>query len=86
MIIITDDDGFVWLNVTDRARNIWNSGLFELYDVDFSGNSEGLIDNSEDLNSAIERSCVCIEVGHLPERYRTLQNLISSKTKTTINE
>lgn len=73
MIIITDD-GFVWLNVTDRARNIWNSGLFELYDVDFIGNSEGLIDNSEDLNSAIERGCVCIEVGRLIEEFATLKS------------
>ena len=63
--MIVTSDNFVWLNVTDKARNIWNSGLFELYDVDFSGNSERLIDNSEDLNSAIERGCVCIEVGHL---------------------
>lgn len=64
-MIHTTPDNFVWLNVNDRARNIWNSGLFELYDVDFSRNSEALIENSEDLNSAIERGCVCIEVGHV---------------------
>ena len=69
--MIVTSDNFVWLNVTDKARNIWNSGLFELYDVDVSGsrfgvvNYEALIENSEDLNSAIEGGCVCIEVGHL---------------------
>lgn len=69
--IVVTSDNFVWLNVTDKARNIWNSGLFELYDVDVSGsrfgvvNYEALIENSEDLNSAIEGGCVCIEVGRL---------------------
>jgi len=62
--MVVTSDNFIWLNVTDKARDIWNSGLFELYDVDFSENSEGLIENAEDLNSAIERGCVCIEVGH----------------------
>ena len=59
-------NNFVWLIVTDKAKEILNSGLFELYEL-YDDGSEGLILEYETLTKALENGAVIgIEVGHLP--------------------
>ena len=58
-------DNFVWLLVTEKAKEIWSSGLFSLF-ILYEDDSESLIEEYEDLNLAIERgNNIGIEVGHL---------------------
>lgn len=62
---------FIWLNVTDKAKEIWNSGIFSLFWVRNEKINgvltwvDSLINNEEDLTLAIENGEVYIEVGHL---------------------
>lgn len=60
-------DGFVWLLVTDKAKQLFDTGLFELY-VLYDDGSEGLVLKPETIDRA--RECgleIGIEVGWLPE-------------------
>lgn len=58
-------DGFVWLLVTEKAKEIWSSGLFSLF-VLYDDDSETLLEEFEDLNKALENGLsIGIEVGHL---------------------
>ena len=58
-------DNFVWLLVTEKAKEIWSSGLFSLF-ILYEDDSESLIEEYEDLNLANERgNNIGIEVGHL---------------------
>ncbi|TXG76313.1 hypothetical protein E6Q11_04850 [Candidatus Dojkabacteria bacterium] len=58
-------DGFVWLLVTEKAKEIFNSGLFSLF-VLYDDDSEALIEEFEDLNKALENGLsIGVEVGHL---------------------
>ena len=58
-------DGFVWLLVTEKAKEVFNSGLFSLF-VLYDDDSEALIEEFEDLDKALENGLsIGIEVGHL---------------------
>lgn len=58
-------DNFVWLIVTDKARKVFNTGLFELY-ILFDDDTERLIENLDDIDFAFKYKCdIGIEVGHL---------------------
>jgi len=63
-------EGFVWLLITDKAKEVYQSGLFDgsiyvLYDDD----SEDACETYEDLLKALENGCdIGIEVGHVTER------------------
>ena len=58
-------DNFVWLIVTDKAKEIFISGLFTLY-ILHEDNSESLIEGFGQLVEAIEDGLdIGIEVGHL---------------------
>lgn len=58
-------DGFVWLLVTEKAKEIFNNGLFSLF-VLYDDDSESLIEEFEDLNKALENGLsIGVEVGHL---------------------
>lgn len=58
-------DGFVWLLVNDKAKEVWNSGLFELYILN-EDDSESLIEEFIDLCIALEQGLsIGIEVGQL---------------------
>lgn len=58
-------DNFVWLIVTDKAKEIFISGLFTLY-ILYEDNSESLIEGFGQLVEAIEKGLdIGIEVGHL---------------------
>ena len=60
-------DGFVWLSITDIAKEVFGSGLFEVYKLHDDG-SESLCQSYADINDALEVGLdLAIEVGHLPE-------------------
>lgn len=69
--LITTKDGFMFMNVTDKAREIFKSEtfLFELYALivsseDLTEISESLIKTEEELNKHLENGwTIAIEVG-----------------------
>jgi hypothetical protein len=64
-IKITKEDQFVWLIVTEKAKEIFNSGLFDLFIV-YDDDSESLIESSEQINEALENGLdIGIEVGFI---------------------
>ena len=66
-IKITKGDEFVWLLVTDKSREIFMSGLFDLY-ILYDDDSETLIEGYSQLLEALENGIdIGIEVGHLNE-------------------
>jgi len=63
-------DGFVWLLITDKAKEVYQSGLFDgsIYVLD-DDLSEGLCESYEDLLKALENGCdIALEVGYITER------------------
>ena len=70
MIKVTKDN-FVWKIVTHKAKEILASGLFELY-VLHDDDSEGLIEDLEDLNLVLEEGRdIGIEVGQINFYFKT---------------
>jgi hypothetical protein len=68
MIKVTED-GFVWLNVTNKAKELWNTGIFELYSLSESNDCEFLINNEQQLLSDAKNNNVWIEVGKLTKEH-----------------
>jgi hypothetical protein len=64
-------DDFVWLLITDKAKEVYQSGLFDgsifaLYD----DGSEDSCETYEDLLTALERGLeIGIEVGHVDRTF-----------------
>lgn len=52
-IKITKEDQYVWLLVTEKAKEIYLSGLFELY-VLYDDDSETLVEGFTQLSEALE--------------------------------
>ena len=70
-------DGFLWLGVTDKAKEVYASGLFELYTLHEDG-SESLIQSDEDLNEALENGLdIGIEVGHEVDKIRLMYGFVT---------
>jgi len=66
-IKITKDDSFVWLLITEKSREIFMSGLFDLY-ILYDDDSETLIEGYSQLLEALENGMdIGIEVGHLSD-------------------
>lgn len=62
MIII---NGFVWLLVTYKAREVMQSGLFDVFAL-YDDGSESLCVNQQDITSALDAGLdLAVEVGHL---------------------
>jgi hypothetical protein len=62
---LTKDDNFVWLLVTEKAKEVFSSGLFSLY-VLHNDDSESLVEKYADLNDALECGLeIGIEVGFI---------------------
>ena len=58
-------DGFAWLIVTDKAKEIFSSELFELYTL-YDDGTEGLIETFEDLKMALDNGLdIGISLGHI---------------------
>jgi hypothetical protein len=64
-IRVTKNDSFVWLLVSEKAKEIFASGLFDLY-VLYDDDSESLIDYYSQLDNALANGLsIGIEVGFL---------------------
>lgn len=64
-IKVTERDSFVWLLVSEKAKEIYNSGLFALY-VLYDDDSETLVEEYEQLDDALANGLtIGIEVGFL---------------------
>lgn len=64
MQILQSNDGFLWGNVTDKAKEIYNSGLFDLFAVNYD-DSDYLIEDFNTLNELLENGRdIYIEIGH----------------------
>lgn len=64
-LAVVMEDGFVFMDVTDKAKEVFSSGLFELY-VLHGDDSESLVESYADINDALEYGLtIAIEVGHL---------------------
>jgi hypothetical protein len=50
-------DGFVWLVVTSKAKEVFESGLFELYAV-YRDGSESFIETIEYLEKCLENGTI----------------------------
>lgn len=62
MIIVK---GFVWLSVADKAKEVFESGLFEVYAL-YDDGSERLCESYADIDDALECGLdLAVEVGHL---------------------
>ena len=58
-------DAFVWLLVTDKAKEVFQSGLFEVYKLHDDG-SERLCESYADINDALMCGLdLAVEVGDL---------------------
>jgi hypothetical protein len=58
-------DAFVWLLVTDKAKEVFSSGLFEVYTL-YNDGSESLCESLDDINDALMCELdLAIEVGDL---------------------
>ena len=58
-------NNFVWLIVTEKAKDIFHSGIFELY-ILYDDGTESLITSYNEINKALENGLyIAIEVGHL---------------------
>jgi hypothetical protein len=58
-------DAYVWMLITDKAIEVYKSGLFEVYKLHNDG-SESLCESYADINDALECGLeLAIEVGDL---------------------
>lgn len=56
---------FIWLIVTDKAKEIFNADLFQLYTLHDDG-TEAMIETFEDLNKSLENGLdIGVEVGYI---------------------
>lgn len=77
-------DTFVWHEVTNKAKDIFNNGLFELFWLHEDG-SDSLIETPETLNMVLESGdSICIEVGHLPKEITELKEEFEKYKKESI--
>lgn len=78
-------DGFVWLIVTQEAREIFMNGLFTLY-ILHDDSSESLIEGYTQLLEALEQGeDIAIEGGHLPAKETQLDLQQEVVDKSGIN-
>jgi len=69
------DDGFVWLIATEKAKEIFISGLFSLYEL-HDDDSESLIIGFDQLNEALANGIsIGIEVGFTSDDIDLFQHI-----------
>lgn len=57
-------NNFIWLVVTDKAKDIFTVGLFDLY-ILHDDNSKSLVEDFNQISIATENGTdIAIEVGH----------------------
>lgn len=57
MDILKTNDGFLWLNVTHMAIDVWHSTNFELFAI-YDDGSDHLINNTNELKEAVLNNCI----------------------------
>jgi hypothetical protein len=58
-------DGFVWLIVTDSAKELWSSGALTIYRL-YDDGTESRIESYDDINDALENGeDIGVEIGSL---------------------
>jgi hypothetical protein len=63
----TTNDGFVYLIVNDKAKEIFKHGIFELYGL-YANGTESLIESEEHLSNIIADGCeIGIEIGFVSD-------------------
>ena len=73
-------NGFIWLTVNDKAKEVFNSGLFSLY-VLYPDNTEAQIESFDSLNGFLEQGLdIAIEVGSLPTNTKKLYYTVDKET------
>ena len=73
-------DNFVWKLVTDKAKEVFKTGLFELYAL-HNDESESLIENYSDINEALESG---LEIGISVGRIETKEGDFEKENKLLI--
>lgn len=74
-------DGFIWLLVTDKAIQVFTSGLFELY-VLYNDGSETLVESNQQIRDAVSNGLdIGIEVGFVDDEDSFKQQAIEFSDK-----
>lgn len=67
--LIVFDDSFAYLNVTNKASKIFESKLFDLYELRIDEQVESLIETDSELKECLEKGAIIgIEIGFLNEQ------------------
>lgn len=72
--LIVFDDSFAYLNVTNKATKIFESKLFDLYELRIDEQVESLIETDSELKECLEKGAIIgIEIGFLNEQDNDLE-------------
>lgn len=72
--LIVFDDSFAYLNVTNKASKIFESKLFDLYELRIDEQVESLIETDSELKECLEKGAIIgIEIGFLNEQNNDLE-------------
>jgi hypothetical protein len=72
-------DGFIWLIVNDKAKEIFNSGLFALYAL-YPDDTEAQIESFDMLNEILEQGLdIGIEVSYLQTNTKKLYYSVNTE-------
>lgn len=75
-------DGFIWLDVTKKAREVYTSSIFELYILNKDG-SESLVQSKEQLDEALDFGLLIgIEVGHEVDKLKFMYDFMGHYGKS----
>lgn len=72
--LIVFNDSFAYLNVTNKATKIFESKLFDLYELRIDEQVESLIETDSELKECLERGAIIgIEIGFLNKQDNNLE-------------
>ena len=72
--LIVFNDSFAYLNVTNKASKIFESKLFDLYELRIDEQVESLIETDSELKECLEKGAIIgIEIGFLNEQDNDLE-------------
>lgn len=72
--LIVFNDSFAYLNVTNKATKIFESKLFDLYELRIDEQVESLIETDSELKECLEKGAIIgIEIGFLNEQDNDLE-------------
>ena len=73
--LIIFDDSFAYLNVTNKVAKIFESKLFDLYELRIDEQVESLIETDSELKECLERGAIIgIEIGFLNKQDNDLES------------